>query len=334
MSARISGRPRVFVSRVIPDAGLSLLQRHCDVEVWPHDRPPAREELIAHCRDKDALVCLLTERVDAQILAAAPTLKIVANVAVGFDNLDVEAGTKAGVVMTNTPGVLDDTTADLAFALILATARRIVEGDRLTRSGRWGGWGIMQLLGYDVHHATLGIVGMGRIGRGVARRAHGFSMKILYFDEVRSAQSVERELSVRFVGLDELLRASDFVTVHVPLLPTTHHLIHAEALRKMKPTACLINTSRGPVVDEVALVEALRGGVIAGAGLDVYEHEPKLAPGLAELDNVVLLPHIASASHATRGKMAEIAASNVIAYFKGERPPTALNPEVVATAAD
>jgi glyoxylate reductase len=323
-------KPRVFVSRVIPDAGLSLLRQHTDADVWPHDRAPTREELVHGCRDADALVCLLTEKVDAEVLAAAPRLKIVANVAVGFDNLDVAAGTKAGVVMTNTPGVLDDTTADLAFSLLLCTARRLAEGDRLTRTGTWAGWGIMQLLGHDVHHATLGIVGFGRIGRGVARRAMGFDMTVLYADEYPAPPEVEKELHVTRVPMDELLARSDFITLHTPLLPGTRHLIDAGALKKMKPTACLINTSRGPVIDEAALVEALRTGVIAGAGLDVYENEPTLAPGLRELENVTLLPHIGSASHATRGKMAAMAARNVIAYFNGEAPPNALNPEALA----
>lgn len=322
-------RPSVFVTRVIPDAGLSLLREHFDVTVWPHDRSPSREELIEQARGKDALVCLLTEKIDGDVLAALPTVKIVANVAVGFDNLDVAAGTAAGVVMSNTPGVLDETTADLAFALLMASARRLVEGDRLMRTGTWGGWGIMQLLGHDVHHAVLGIVGFGRIGRAVARRASGFSMKVLYSDAIPAPPEVERELGVRRASMDELLAAADFVSVHVPLLKETHHLIDAAALKKMKPTAHLINTSRGPVVDEAALVAALRDGVIAGAGLDVYEFEPKASPELLRMNNVVVLPHIASASYATRGKMAEIAARNVIAFFAGEVPPTALNPDVL-----
>lgn len=326
-------KPRVFVTRVIPDQGLALLREHCDVEVWPHDRAPTREELIEHSRDKDALVCLLTENVDADVLSAAPRLKIVANVAVGFDNLDVAAGTAAGVVMTNTPGVLDETTADLAFALLMASARRLAEGDRLTRTGTWGGWGIMQLLGQDVHHATLGIVGFGRIGRGLARRAAGFAMTVLYADAMAATAEVERELGVRRVSMDELLASSDFVSLHVPLMKETHHLINAVALSKMKKTAHLINTSRGPVVEEAALAAALRDGVIAGAGLDVYEFEPKVSPELMALPNVVLLPHIGSASHATRGKMAEIAARNVIAFFAGESPPTALNPEAAKSHA-
>jgi len=321
-------KPAVFVSREIPQSGLDLLRRHCDVSVWPHDRPATRDELIANCKGKDALVCLLTDKVDAEVLAAAPSLKIVANVAVGFDNLDVAAGTAARVVMSNTPGVLDDTTADLAFALLMATARRLVEGDRLVRSGGWRGWGIMQLLGRDVHHAKLGIVGFGRIGRGLARRARGFDMSVSYHDAIRAPADVERELGVTFVPFDQLLRESDFVSLHVPLMPETHHLIDAAALRTMKKSAVLINTSRGPVIDEAALVEALRTGVIAGAGLDVYEHEPKIADGLAALPNAVLLPHIGSASIATRNKMAEIAAENVIAFFQGKMPPTALNPDV------
>ena len=322
-------KPHVFVSRVIPDAGLSLLRTHTQAEVWPNDRSPSREELVRGCQGKDALVCLLTEKVDGGVLAAAPSLKIVANVAVGYDNLDIAAGTKAGVVMTNTPGVLDDTTADLAFALLMCTTRRLAEGDRLMRRGSWGGWGIMQLLGHDVHHATLGIVGFGRIGRGVARRARGFDMTAIYADEFPAPPEVEQELRVTRVPFDELLARADFVTLHTPLLPGTRHLINAAALRKMKRTACLINTSRGPVVDEAALVEALREEVIAGAGLDVYEDEPKMTPGLDKLENVVLLPHIGSASYATRGKMAEMAARNVLAFFEGKTPPNAINPEAV-----
>jgi glyoxylate reductase len=324
-------KPTVFVSRDIPQPGLALLREHCEIEVWTLDRAPTREELIAKCRGKDALVCLLTEKIDAEVLAAAPSLKIVANVAVGFDNLDVSAATAAGVVMSNTPGVLDDTTADLAFALLMATARRLAEGDRLMRAGGWGGWGIMQLLGHDVHHAKLGIVGFGRIGRGVARRARGFEMSVSYYDAQRVAPEVERELSATFVPFDQLLRESDFLSLHVPLLPQTQHLIDATALRAMKKSAILVNTSRGPVIDEAALVDALKSGVIAGAGLDVYENEPKLAPGLAELPNVVLLPHIGSASIVTRGKMALIAAENVVAFFEGRTPPTALNPQVLGT---
>lgn len=322
-------KPRVFATRVIPDAGLSLLAAHTDLDVWPQDRAPTREELIRGCKDAQGLVCLLTEKVDGGVLAAAPSLRIVANVAVGYDNLDVPAGTKAGVVMTNTPGVLDDTTADLAFSLLLCTARRLAEGDRLMRKGGWDGWGIMQMLGHDVHHATLGIVGFGRIGRGVARRALGFDMTVLYSDEYPATPEVERELRATRVPFEELLARSDFITLHTPLLPSTRHLINAQSLQKMKPTACLINTSRGPVIDEAALVEALRDGTIAGAGLDVYEQEPKLAPGLAQIENVVLLPHIGSASYTTRGKMAEMAARNVIALFAGEVPPNALNPEAL-----
>jgi|SRR5579863_7348803 len=310
-----------------------MLREHFDVRVWPHDRPPTREEIIRDASGCDALVTLLTEKVDGDLLAALPGVRIVANVAVGFDNFDVPAATKAGVVMTNTPGVLDETTADMAFALLMATARRLIEGDKLMRSGTWGGWGIMQLLGHDVHHATLGIVGFGRIGRAVARRASGFSMTVLYADEFPATPEVERELNVRRVSMDELLAASDFVTLHVPLMQATHHLINSGSLKKMKRSAHLINTSRGPVVEERALYEALRDGVIAGAGLDVYEFEPKVSPELAALPNVVLLPHISSASHATRGKMSEVAAGNVIAFFAGEKPPTALNPEVLTAHA-
>ncbi len=329
----MSSKPAVFVSRLIPEAGLARLREQCDVTVWPHDRPPTREELVEQCSGKDALVCLLTEKIDAEVLSAVPTLKIVANVAVGFDNLDVAAANHAGVVMSNTPGVLDETTADLAFALMMASARRLVEGDRLVRSGRWGGWGIMQLLGHDIHHATLGIVGFGRIGRAVSRRAAGFEMNIVYTDAAPVHPEVEHEFHARFCSMDDLLAAADFVTLHVPLGAETYHLINAHRLRQMKRSAHLINTSRGPVIEEEALVEALRDGIIAGAGLDVYEHEPRVSQALIELPNVVLLPHVGSASHATRGKMAEVAAENVLAFFSGRPLPSALNPEVLKSPA-
>jgi glyoxylate reductase len=325
-------QPSVFVTRKIPEPGLALLRDRFDVSVWPHDRAPTPQELLENARNKNALVTLLTERIDSSLFTAAPSVRIVANVAVGFDNFDVPAATKAGVILTNTPGVLDDTTADLAFALLLAVARRLVEGDKLVRSGRWGGWGIMQLLGHDVHHAKLGIVGFGRIGRGVAKRAAGFSMQVSYYDALRAPLEVEQELGVSYVPFDQLLSESDFITLHVPLMPATHHLMNAASLGKMKSSAIVVNTSRGPVVEEQALVAALRDGTIAGAGLDVYEHEPKISAALLELENVVLLPHIGSASIATRSKMAEMAARNVLAFFAGETPPNALNPEVLASA--
>ena len=269
-------------------------------------------------RDKEALVCLLTEKVNDELLQAAPKLRIAANVAVGFDNIDVPACTKGGVVATNTPGVLDETTADFAWTLLMAVARRLGEGDALARSGDWKGWDLDQLVGTDVWGKTLGIVGFGRIGRAMARRSSGFQMRVIYTDAVRAPAEVEKEL----------LAESDFISVHVPLLPETRGLFNATKFERMKRTAFLINTSRGPVVDEAALVAALESGTIAGAALDVFEKEPAIHPGLRR-SNVVLAPHIASASLETRTKMACMAAENVIALLQGRRPANVLNPEVL-----
>jgi len=279
-------------------------------------------------KDKDGLVCLLTEKVNEELLQAAPKLRIAANVAVGFDNIDVAACTKRGVAATNTPGVLDETTADFAWTLLMAGARRLAEGEALARSGSWKGWDLDQLVGTDVWGKTLGIVGFGRIGRAVARRAGGFHMKVIYTDAVRAPENVEKELKAEFREMSALLAESDFISVHVPLLPETRGLFDPSKFQRMKPTAFLINTSRGPVVNEAALVAALEKGKIAGAGLDVYENEPVIHPGLKRA-NVVLAPHIASASLETRTKMACMAAENVVALFNGQRPPNILNPEVL-----
>jgi glyoxylate reductase len=281
--------------------------------------------------DKEGLVCLLTERVSEELLRAAPKLRIVANVAVGFDNIDVPACTKRGVVATNTPGVLDETTADFAWALMMAAARRLSEGEQLARSGNWPGWDLDQLVGTDVWGKTLGLVGFGRIGRAMARRAAGFQMKVLYCDAIRAPLDVERELKAEYRDFNTVLAEADFVSVHVPLLADTRGLFDAAKFYKMKPTAFLINTSRGPVVDEAALVHALESGKLAGAALDVYENEPFIHPGLKRA-NVVLAPHIASASLETRTKMASIATENVTALFKGQRPPNMLNPELLKTS--
>jgi glyoxylate reductase len=318
----------VFVTRRIPQPGLDLL-RDFDMTMNPEDRVLTKQELIAGAKGKDAVLCLLTDPIDAEILDALPSVKIFANYAVGFNNVDVEAATKRKVVITNTPGVLTDTTADFAWTLLMAAARRLVEADKYCRAGKYEGWGPMLFLGHDIHHKTLGIVGLGRIGQAVARRAHGFEMRILYNDEFRHPPEKEAELKVTYVSLEQLLQESDFVTLHVPLMPSTKHLIGKKQLGMMKRTAVLINTSRGPVVDEKALVEALRNNVIFAAGLDVYEDEPTLAPGLAGLDNVVIPPHIASATFDTRTKMATMAAGNIVAFFKGERPPNIVNPEVL-----
>jgi glyoxylate reductase len=301
------------------------------VEYWTKpDRPP-RPELLQLLKDNDGLVCLLTEKVTEELLRAAPKLRIAANVAVGFDNIDVAACTARGVVATNTPGVLDETTADFAWTLMMAVARRLGEGEALARSGIWQGWSLDQLVGTDVWGKTLGIVGFGRIGRAMARRASGFQMKVIYTDAVRAPEAVEKELDAKFRDMNTLLAESDFVSVHVPLLPETRGLFDAPKFYRMKPTAFLINTSRGPVVDEAALVAALEAGKIAGAGLDVYENEPFIHSGLKRA-NVVLAPHLASASRETRTKMACMAAQNVVALFAGQRPANMLNPEVFKAA--
>jgi glyoxylate reductase len=322
-------RHRVYVTRRLPEPAMALLREHADITVWDTDEvPPPREVLVAQSGPCDGLLSLLTDRIDGAVLDACPRLKVVSNYAVGYDNIDVEAATARGVVVTNTPGVLTETTADFAFALLMAAARRVVEADRYTRAGRWRSWMPMLLLGQDVHHATLGLVGLGRIGAAMARRARGFEMKILYYDVVRR-EDLERELGIEYTSLDDLLRRSDFVSVHTPLTAQTRHLIGARELGLMKKTAMLINSARGPIVDQEALVDALRSGTIAAAGLDVFEVEP-LPPDhpLLGLDNVTLAPHIASASVDTRTKMAMMAAENLLAVLDGRRPPNFVNPEV------
>jgi len=318
----------VFVTRRIPQPGLDLL-KDFDMTMNPEDRVLTKKEVIAGGKGKDAVLCLLTDPIDAEIMDALPTVKIFANYAVGFNNVDVDAATKRKVVITNTPGVLTDTTADFAWTLLMSAGRRLVEADKYCRAGKYEGWGPMLFLGHDIHHKTLGIVGMGRIGQGMARRAQGFDMRVLYTDEIRLPAEKEAEYRVTFTSLEKVLKESDFVSVHVPLMNSTRHLIGKKELEMMKKTAVLVNTSRGPVVDEKALVEALRNNVIFAAGLDVYEDEPALAPGLAELDNVLIPPHIASATIDTRSKMATMAAGNIVAFFKGERPPNIVNPEVL-----
>jgi glyoxylate reductase len=323
-------KKKVLVTRRLPDEALRLLYDTCEVELNPYDRVMTKDELIEGIRDKEGILCLLTDTITAEVMDAAVHLKVISNYAVGFDNVDVKAATGRGIVVTNTPGVLTETSADLTWALLMATARRIVEADAFMRNGKYTGWGPMMLLGGDVYGKTLGLVGMGRIGCAVARRAAGFNMRVLYYDVNRLSEDEEKALNLEYSGFDELLKEADFVSLHVPLLPSTRHLVGARELSLMKPTSYLINTSRGPVVDEKALVEALRSGKIAGAGLDVYENEPEMAPGLPELENVVLLPHIASASVETRTKMGIMAAQNLIAGLRGELPPYCVNPEVVS----
>lgn len=321
-------KPRVFATHSLFDTARQILQESCEVEYWTKPERPPREEVLQRVRDKEGLVCLLTEKVNDELLDAAPKLRITANVAVGFDNIDVAACTKRGVAATNTPGVLDETTADFAWTLLMAVARRLGEGEALARSGNWKNWNLDQLVGTDVWGKTLGIVGFGRIGRAMARRASGFQMKVIYSDAIRAPEKVEEELGAGYREINALLAEADFVSLHVPLLPETLRLFDAAKFQRMKSTAFLINTSRGPVVDEAALVAALEARKIAGAGLDVYEKEPLIHPGLKRA-NVVLAPHMASASLETRTKMACMAAENVLALFKGQRPPNILNPEVL-----
>jgi len=322
-------KPKVLATHPLFPAARKTLDDEFEVDYWDSPDRPSRAELLARVADKEALVCLLTEKVNDELLNAAPKLRIAATVSVGFDHIDVEACTKHKVVATHTPGVLDDTTADFAWALMMSIARRVLEGDAWLRSGTWPGWNLEQLVGGDVWGKTLGIIGFGRIGRGVARRAYGFNMRVLYNDAVRAPANVEEQLRAEYVERDKVFRDSDFVSVHVPLLPDTYHLISKENLEKMKPTAYLINTSRGPVVDEAALAEALENKKIAGAALDVYENEPKVNPALVRRKDVVLTPHIASASVDTRTKMAVMAANNVLALFQGKKPPNALNADAL-----
>ena len=322
-------RPKALVTRPLFPAARAILDRNFDVEYWTQPERILRMELLRRVADKNALVCLLTEKADEELLAAAPKLRIVSTVSVGYDNIDVPACTRRKVVATNTPGVLDETTADFAWTLLMAIARRLVEGDAWLRSGTWPGWDLDQLLGGDIWEKTLGIIGFGRIGREVARRALGFRMRVLYHSRSRVPVEIEKELHAEYVPLESLLREADFVTLHVPLSPETRHLISTPQFEKMKRTAYLINTARGPVVDEAALVDALERKLIAGAALDVYEHEPKVHPALIPRKDVILAPHLGSASIETRTKMAVMAATNAAALFEGKRPPNALNPEAL-----
>jgi glyoxylate reductase len=325
-----TGAQRVFVTRVIPEPGLSPVKSATDADVWTDELPPPRDTLLRRVKGIDGLLSLLTDRVDDELLdAAGPGLKVVSNFAVGFDNIDVAACTKRGIPVGNTPGVLTETTADLAFALLMAAARRLPEGYDYVRAGRWRTWGPMLLLGQDVHGATLGIVGFGRIGREMARRASGFGMRVLYHDVNQATPEDEQQLNATRVGLDALLAESDFISLHTNLTPETRHMLNAQAFSAMKPTAMVVNTSRGPVIDHDALVEALRDGVIAGAALDVTDPEPLPADHpLLSLPNCLVVPHVASASVRTRGLMARMAADNLLAGLRGERLPNCVNPEV------
>lgn len=320
-------RPRVFITRVIPEEGLALLRDACAIDLWEDELPPPYDILRSRTAEADGLLCLLSDRIDAALLEAAPRLRVISQMAVGYDNIDVAACTARGLPVGHTPGVLTETTADFAFALLMAAARRIPEAERYARAGRWKTWGPTLLLGRDIYGATLGIIGMGRIGQAVARRARGFAMRILYTDRAEVPEAAA--LGAAYRPLEALLAESDFVSLHVPLTPETFHLIDARALSLMRPTAILINTARGPVIDHTALYQALTGGQIAAAALDVTDPEP-LPPDspLLALDNCLVVPHIASASVATRGRMAIMAAENLLAGLQGERLPHPVNPEV------
>jgi glyoxylate/hydroxypyruvate/2-ketogluconate reductase len=325
-------KPRVLVTREVFDETLDYLRQHCEVQDNQGDKAFAPAALAAAVANCDGLMCCLTDRVDATLLAAAPGLKVVANIAVGYNNIDVPACTARGVMATNTPGVLDDSTADLAWTLMLGTARRITEVERRVRAGEWTGWQLKQWLGVDVHHATLGIIGMGRIGQAIARRAIGFDMKVIYHNRKRITPELERKANAAYVSFDELLAQADFVVLQMPYSADTHHLIGKTQLAKMKRSAILINSTRGGVVDDAALIAALRDGTIRGAGLDVYENEPKLNPEFLKLDNVVLAPHVGSSTEATRKAMAMLAAQNLVAALQGDTPPNLLNPEACRSA--
>ncbi len=325
-------KPKIYVTRELPERGLNIIKKHFDTEVWPEYSPPPKKTIIEKASDVDALVSLLSDKIDAEVFDKAPKLKIVSQLAVGFDNIVIPEATKRGIYVTNTPEVLTDTTADFAWALLMALARRVVEADKYVRTGQWKvAWHPAMLTGRDVFNTTIGIVGAGRIGYAVAKRAKGFNMNILFYDVIPRPE-MEKELNAKKVDLDTLLRESDFVSIHVPLMKETHHLINAEKLRLMKKTAYLINNSRGPVIDEKALYDALKEGKIAGAGLDVFEQEPTpLDNPLLKLDSVVVAPHISSASLETRSKMSEMVADNLVSFFEGRKPPNLVNPDVMKT---
>lgn len=314
----------LITKRIFPEA-VELLRRETEVEYVDSDAGLTPAELDERVRGKQAVVCQLTDRFDAPRIESLNGVRVLANVAVGYDNIDIGAATRTGILVTNTPDVLTDTTADLAFALLLAAARRIVEAHQFVHSGEWKRWTIDLLAGHDVHHRTLGVLGMGRIGQAVARRGRGFSMRVIYNDARRAPADVEQELGLEFVSRERLLAESDFLSIHVPLVDSTRHTIGGAELQQMKRTAVLVNTSRGPVVDEAALAEALRERTIAAAGLDVFEREPEVNPLLLKLDNVVLAPHIGSASIDTRRKMSMMAAENALAALSGSRPPNLVN---------
>ncbi|MDP6482818.1 MAG: D-glycerate dehydrogenase [Nitrospinota bacterium] len=317
------------MTRRLPKAAMDRVRKAVNAQVNPHDRPMTRRELLRGLKGKDGVLSLLNDRMDGEAMdAAGPALKVIANYAVGFNNIVVPDATGRGIVVTNTPEVLTETTADMAWSLIMAACRRIAEGDDFLRSGKPWDWAPLMMLGSDVHGKTLGILGLGRIGQGVARRARGFNMKVIYYDAFRQKPAVEKRLGVQYKRFDTVIKQADIITAHTPLMKETIHLINAKVLKAMKKTAYLVNTSRGPIVDEAALARALRRGDIAGAGIDVFEEEPKVHPELVKCRNAVITPHIASATIETRTAMGTLAASNLIAVLKGKKPPTPVNPEV------
>ncbi len=321
-------KPKVFVSRLIPEEGLAIVRGAADAQVWEDELPPPHDVLLDKVRDAEGLLSLLTDKVDGHLMDSAPRLKVVSNVAVGYDNIDIPAATERGIPVGNTPGVLTDTTADFAFTLLMASVRRLQEGIDYVRAGKWKTWGPMLLMGQDIHGATLGIIGFGRIGQGMAARSAGFGMRVLYYDVYRR-QDLEQSMGVTYADLDTLYRESDFITIHTDLNENTRHMINQDAFSKMKRTAVVVNTARGPIVDPEALYEALKAGRIGGAALDVTEPEPiPIDSPLLTLANCIIAPHIASASVVTRGKMARIAAENLVAGLRGDRLPACVNPEV------
>jgi len=323
------GKPMVFITRVIVPEALDMIAQVANMEVWPGEIPPSYNMLVEKARDAKGLLTMLTDNVNAALMDSAPKLKVISNMAVGYDNIDIDKATEKHILVGHTPGILTETTADFTFSLLMAAARRIVEADNYTRKGRWKTWGPMILLGQDIHHATLGIIGMGRIGIEVVKRARGFNMKVLYYDITRLDTDLEKQLDLKYAPrLEELLTSADIISVHVPLLPQTYHLIGADEFAIMKPQAVFVNTSRGPVVDQKALYEALKSGRISSAAIDVTETEP-ISPDdpLLTLDNIIITPHVASASHTTRRKMAIMAAGNLLAGLNNEIPPNCVNPQ-------
>ncbi len=321
-------KPKVFLTREVPPAVIAFLREHTDLALNPEDRVLTAAEVIAGLRGRDALLCNITDPIGAEIMDGAPGLKVIANFGVGFNNIDVAAATTRRIPVTNTPGVLTEATADIAFALLLAAARRLGEGERLVRSRQWTGWTPMQMLGADVTGATLGLLGFGRIGQAMAKRARAFDLKVVYWNRTRLSASEEEKLGVNYLPFDEVVATADFLSLHVAYNKDTHHLLGERQFAAMKPTAIVINTARGPVIDEKALVRALASRRIGGAGLDVFEKEPALEPELYALENAVIVPHLGSATIGTRTKMGMLAAQNLLAACSGQRPPHCVNPQV------